>query len=1095
MKTSNKRKMMNSSALRWFALAVLGICAVAYALTPANTVITNKAVVEYYDDVGNFFDSESNPAEVTVGEVYAATIEQDRLDYTGAPGQQVYIPYTLKNNGNAVDTFTISLAHSAAALSGGYSGTDLSGATIEVYPDDNGDGEPDTGADVITSGSTIDVDGETVQQLVVAVSVPGSALSADEIAVVLTATSANTTVDDLTSGNGVDSAETTVHGRVTVTTDAVLVLTKSSQVNTDGTIDYTLTVKNNGSTTATGVEIYDLMPYADNDGNGVLSAGDTKLTYTAASVASAGIGNVGDTAAVAQTDLAVAFSEAALGVDLNDDGDLLDTFDDLASTTESPIDELTGIYALDASLAQNVQVQVTYTVTVPSTVAAGTDILNTFCTVADLDGAGAGGDTAQCSNETIDDAPQTYAVTIGDTSTTGAGSQSAPDGVGSTTYEGQDDDDDNNDIQLVEEASEGMTVTFYHVISNDGNGNDSFTLSAATAGASALFPTGTTFSYLDATGSVLTGAATPVISSGATAIVQVRAVLPTTIDASTTTPGGGLIEIDPFGVACIAVGVDDGSDANADDDCSDPGATPFSTVLTATSVGDASATDTTGLQLSLIGQAAPDLGNVDTNNNAGTGVADGTYGVADIADTGDFHPDGGATDGSEEPYFIASGGYVPGDVVTFDLMVSNETGQSDSFLFDVEYLGYDGGSGFDEDNGDGGVESASAGALPDGWSIRYLDSIGNPVTSTTLLPADGTASSVFYYTAEITISSSGANTPAGEYDFRFSVESIATGEVDTKVDRLVVLEDCEINLTEGQQDAVQPGGTVDFDHILRNNGNTTEYVQLSSVFDAGSPAGWSQVIQIEDANNAGSYVALALNAEVLVRNTAGDSSVFVGDDTVIDGTADGSDSGELTIALAPGDYVNVRVRTFVPANASAGATQSITLTADPSAGGAFTSSCGSVTNTDLVEVIDQQVRIAKSVAVDPACSCQAADSAFAEVAGSEVTPGECVIWKLMAENQGSTTAYNVVIRDAITDYSELASAGGDEMEVCASGAAAAGGECVLDAGGAGHTYVDGGTLDGNNVYFAIGANDGDMSDGGTLVPGDQGAATFCVQIQ
>ena len=1095
MKTINKRKMMSSSALRWFTLSVLGICAAAYALTPANTVITNKAVVEYYDEVGNFFDSESNPAEVTVGEVYAATIEQDRLDYTGAPGQQVYIPYTLKNNGNAVDTFTLTLAHSAAALSGGYGGADLSGSTIAVYPDDNGDGEPDTGADAIASGSTIDVDGETVQQLVVAVSVPGTASAADEIGLILTATSGNTTVDDLTSSNGVDAAESTVHGRVTVSTDAVLVLTKDSQVNSDGTIDYTLTVKNNGSTTATDVEIYDLMPYADNDGNGVLSAGDTKLTYEAASVSSAGIGNVGDTAALSETDFTVAFAEATLGVDLNDDGDVADTFDDLAGTTENPIDELNGIYALDASLAQNVEIEVTYTVTVPSTVAAGTDILNTFCVVADLDGAGAATDTAQCSNETIDEAPQLYGVTIGDTSTTGAGTQTDPDGVGSTTYEAQDDDDDNNDIQLVDGGSEGMTLTFYHVIQNDGNGNDRFTVSAATSGGTALFPAGTTFTYLDATGSVLAGNTTPIIAAGATAVIQIRATLPTSISGGDALFSGGTLDVDSAGLACVD------ADVGTADDCTD--GTPFSTVLTATSVGDGSETDTTSLQLTLIAQAAPDLGNVETNNVAGTSVADGTYDDTDIVTSGDFHPDGGATDGSEEPYYIAANGYVPGDVVTFDLMVSNETGQSDSFLFDVEYLGYDGGSGFDEDNGDGGTESASAGALPAGWAIRYLDSLGNPVTSTSLLPGDGTANSVFYYTAEITISTSGANSPAGEYDFRFSVESVATGETDTKVDRLVVVEDCQINLTEGQADAVQAGGTVDFDHILRNNGNTTEFVELSSVF--GSAAnGWSQIIQIEQNGSPGTYVPLALDAAVLVRNVSGNGSVFVGDEDG-DGTADGDadDTGKLTIELAPGDYINVRIRTFVPANASAGATRSITLTADPGASGSFTSSCGAVTNTDTVEVIDQQVRISKTVAVNTNCDCLADDADFAEAGSADVLPGQCVIWKLFAENQGSTTAYNVVIRDAITDYSALATdpGSGEQMQVCASGAAAAGGECVSDNSGTApaHDYVSGGTLDGNNVYFPVGVltgdPDSDLSTGGTLVPGDHGSAMFCVEIQ
>lgn len=1094
MKTPSKRKMMASSALRWSALSALGICVAAYALTPANTVITNKALVEYFDESGNFFDSESNPAEVTVGEVFAATIANDRLDFTGAPGQQVYIPYTLVNNGNAADTYTLGVATSTALagasgpLSATYAGADLSASVVAIYPDNDGDGEPDVGSSPITS---LNVDAETIQQLVVAVNVPVTGAADDEIGVVLTATSANTTVNDLTTLNGVDALDETVAGRVTITTDAVLVLTKDSTV-VGNTIEYVLTVKNNGNTAATGLEIYDLMPYADIDGSGTLTTGDIKLTYTAASVGDNGLGNAGDTVAASYTTFPFNFDES-LGGDLNDDGDQVDDF--LALTAP----EVTGIYALDASIAQNVEISVTYTATVPSGIPFGTDILNTFCVTADLDGAGAGGFTSQCSNETIDDTPQIYDVNVGDTSATTATDQTAPDGVESSTYAANDEDDDNNDVQRIDEASEGETITFFHVVENTGNGPDSFTIDVAT---NELFPSGTTFVYKDATGSVLSGGnTTPIIASGGTVVIQVMAMLPGTIVDGGLLGDGTFLEEDQNGLFCV-----DADTAGAND-CTDPAATPFTTTLTATSVGGGN-TDTTGLELGAIVPALVDLADVVTNNVAGTSFADGTYTATDLIAPGDFQPDAGAVDGTEAPYNVNTAN-IPGDSVVFELMVGNETGGSDTFIFDLDYLGYQDTvpNAYDLDDDASGVDGIAAGDLPSGWSVQYFDSAGDPITSSTLLPSDGTAASVFFYTAVVTIPSTASLAPVGEYDIRFTATSNATGAVDSIVNSIVVEEDCSIELTTGQTDSIQAGGTVDFGHILRNSGNTTEDLEIGAVFSSGSPSGWSQIVQVETSD--GVYADYVAGATVLVRLTA---SATTTTETVVDQTP------ELTVTLAPDEYVNIRIRVFTPATASDGTTEDVVLSVTPFG----TSSCSLVTNTDTVQVIDRQVRITKSVAIDTDCNCVADDADFAETGTTDVNPGECVIWKLEAENQGTEPALNVVIRDAITDFTVLASAvsvnsstaSANELQSCVSSFLVSG--CVSDLDtaetddeGTSHNLVNGSlavNVDGSLIAFPIGqvtgdagadpsVTDADRTDGGTLVSGDSGVAMFCAVVE
>ena len=87
----------------------IGTSAALADITPAGATITNRAIVTYEDAAGNTYEAQSNLAEVTVAQIYAATIGVD-VDATAAPGQIVYLPYTLTNTGNGTDTY-LSLIH------------------------------------------------------------------------------------------------------------------------------------------------------------------------------------------------------------------------------------------------------------------------------------------------------------------------------------------------------------------------------------------------------------------------------------------------------------------------------------------------------------------------------------------------------------------------------------------------------------------------------------------------------------------------------------------------------------------------------------------------------------------------------------------------------------------------------------------------------------------------------------------------------------------------------------------------------------------------------------------------------------------------
>lgn len=112
MKYLNLKRISKGLAPPIFVLmaSLLG-AGFAYAITPVNTSITNTASVDYEDASANPFTAISETATVVVGAVYAATIEDDELTVSGSPGNQKTIPFTLTNNANAQDTFTITIGN------------------------------------------------------------------------------------------------------------------------------------------------------------------------------------------------------------------------------------------------------------------------------------------------------------------------------------------------------------------------------------------------------------------------------------------------------------------------------------------------------------------------------------------------------------------------------------------------------------------------------------------------------------------------------------------------------------------------------------------------------------------------------------------------------------------------------------------------------------------------------------------------------------------------------------------------------------------------------------------------------------------------
>ncbi|WP_404414198.1 DUF11 domain-containing protein [Vreelandella aquamarina] len=889
----------------------------AWALTPAGTEINNIATVTYEDENGNTYSAQSNESTVTVAKVYAAELEDDN-EKTGAPGSTVYFPHVLTNTGNTEDTFDIS------------SIDDDTDEEYTVYEDLNGNGLPDAGEPEVTE---LTLSGGERADLVVAKPVPSSAADGDTIESTLTVESQNDgTVEDV--GDNGDGLDGTNQDTVTVTDGPVIVPTKQSEVNDDGTITYTLTVKNTGSA-AEDVVILDLIPenttfVSVDEVNGLVDPNDT---YDGGNVLDPG--NYDGSLATVEEN----------GVDMNGNG--------------ADSDSGEGLSFIDAEMGPGVEVSIKFTVEFEEDLEAGTEANNRFAAgEEDPNNSGSILDP-ESSNKVTDEVEQTFGPDATDTG----------DNTGDDT--GTDADGD-NDQARVNEAAAGSTVSFTNVITNNGNGDDTFELSiengldAGYTGADSNlddkpFPDGTTFTFYNGNdtspltdtngdGNVDTGS----LATGEELEITVRANLP--------------------------------SDASGTGD--------FVATTTVTSANDPSDEPASDQKLEVLGNiTAPsiDLANSFSSELTGSDDADAYVATA--------------------PITTESAGV--GDTVTFDLFAANNGGSSDSFVLDADLP-----EGWN-------VTFREVGVIPDGGSAVSDPTPGATVTATPLLPAGA----VYQYVAEVDISSvtdqaladfegsidssaaggSGTiNNIDGDYPVRFTIESNATNQSDEKLDAVDVDSDRNIAVTPSGENQVEPGGSVEYSHEIANRGNTTEDVTLTTENDAD---GFSN------------------NTQVFVENTGWVNIANLTDgDTVSVRTPDGSftdveigkDGDDTVVTLGPGERLDVKTTVFAPANASQGDKDTYTLTA--------TTADGSISDiaTDTTEVITGQVRLEKTAYVDTACDCampyDTTSTNFAAEPEDQVEPGQCVVWNLEARNEGTTEAKNVTINDSVTEFTTLVEA-------------------------------------------------------------------------
>lgn len=289
------------------------------------------------------------------------------------------------------------------------------------------------------------------------------------------------------------------------------------------------------------------------------------------------------------------------------------------------------------------------------------------------------------------------------------------------------------------------------------------------------------------------------------------------------------------------------------------------------------------------------------------------------------------------------------------------------------------------------------GTLPVGWTVKFVPAgagcAGAAITN--VLVASGAQTQV-----DACVTPPATQTPVTAQKIYFQVQSASvasTGAIvsDAKTDAVTVtaMLTYGATLTPSNAGQVAPGGSVVYAHTLTNTGTqscTGPYTVSANLPAADVTAGWTTALYID--NNG-------------------------------DGVIDGGDTlltGPIAGPLAVSGTQKLLVKVFAPGGAVAGTTDTATVTATFPAGAG---SCGTPTATDISTVISGQIRVVKTQAADVNCDgAEAATASNFSAASLTIKPGQCVIYRIVASNEGVAPITNLSITDAAPAYTSLAGA-------------------------------------------------------------------------
>lgn len=883
------------------------------AAPPANTVIGNQASATYLDPNGASQLATSNLVQTTVLQVGSfnldakTTVTTDVVNTkTGAAGATVYAPHVLTNTGNGPDKFTVNVAANASTFT-----------KVEVFADANADGLPDstTALCSVTPATVCDVPAQTVAggngtfAFVVAYSIPGTATAAtfpSPVPATITATAGTPALYAESKVADVDNVNLTnlaaFNATKSLSVPAVAWSGNSgtwpvASVSGPRSAPSCVATVGGASAPAAGCHYTTYTLRFNNTGG---AAGRFVMTDTLPSGFTYVPGSAVWSSAPG-TALADGAAGDPVGIDFGASGNIL-------------------AFVVD-SLPVNASQTLSFVVMVDSDAAVGTATTTNTAKYNPL-AAPAGttstvpGTTGSSTNPASYTVVGTYGIVLGSADASAGPTASLDSSAGVPNANAADN-------TTVASAGAGTTVKFPQTVFNIGNATDTVNL-AATLGS---FPAGTTFKFFAADG------LTPLIDNNSDGIADtgpivagssVKIVVAATLPAPAAIPPG-----------------------------------PFNAIVTGTSTGDATKSETTRDTLTAMLGVLVDL----TNTPSGNGVSGGT-GNGDVG-----------TGPSPQPTTPQTTSAGTGTI--FNLFVKNNDSAENTYSLAASQT------------------SSFPGSLPSGWTVKFVaagGSCSSAAITTVKVPGNGGQTAI-----NACVTPPASQTPVSNQLIYFQVRSTtatSTGAtaIDTKTDAVTVTtaNTFGATLTPSNNGQVAPGGSVVYAHTLTNTG--AQICEGPYTFTAALPsqdvsAGWTTALYID---------------------VDGDGQIGSSDTLVTTGSIPGP--------LPAGGTQKLLVKVFAPGGASAGATDTATVTVTFPAG---EKSCGSPSATDVSTVITGQMRLVKTQALDADCKGDEVPSSSAVLTAK---PGECIVYRVVATNEGAAPVTNMSINDAVPAYTSLTGA-------------------------------------------------------------------------